>query len=199
MKEKLLLVSHIRHLDESALAKRIYTQQLKFGWEGPVKECRTICNELGIPDVTLVRATKQEFKDMVKEACRLKDEKELKESILTKDKLELIKSEDCRRKEYIEKMTLSEARILFHHRTRMTKNAGNYKGWGKYKKEGAMCKFCLKYDSSSHVMRCEAFSHLRGPDVSLEDDAHLVKYLREALRLREDKEKELEKEKEQDD
>ena len=48
-------------------------------------------------------------------------------------------------------------------------------------------------------MRCEAFSHLRGPDVSLEDDAHLVKYLREALRLREDKEKELEKEKEQDD
>ena len=80
----------------------------------------------------------------------------------------------------------------------MTKNAGNYRGWGKYKKEGAMCKFCLKYDSSSHVMRCEAFSHLRGPDFCLEDDAQLVKYLREALRLREDMEKELEKKKEQE-
>ena len=61
-----------------------------------------------------------------------------------------------------------------------------------------MCKFCLKYDSSSHVMRCEAFSHLRGPDFCLEDDAQLVKYLREALRLREDMEKELEKKKEQE-
>ena len=47
-------------------------------------------------------------------------------------------------------------------------------------------------------MRCEAFSHLRGPDICLENDAHLVQYLRQALKLREDKEKELEKEKEQE-
>ena len=78
MKEKLLLVFHIRNLDDSALAKKIYTQQIKFGWEGPVKESRKICSELKIPDVTLVRATVQEFKDTVKEACRLKDKKELK-------------------------------------------------------------------------------------------------------------------------
>ena len=47
-------------------------------------------------------------------------------------------------------------------------------------------------------MRCEAFSHLRGPDVYLEDDAHLVQYLQQVLQLQEDKEKELEKEKEQE-
>ena len=101
-------------------------------------------------------------------------------------------------KNYIETMTLAETRILFQHRTRMTKNAGNYKGWGKYKNNGAMCKFCLEFDSHSHLMRCEAFSHLRGPEVYLEDDAHLVQYLRQVLQLREDKEKELEKEQEQD-
>ena len=78
----------------------------------------------------------------------------------------------------------------------MTKNAGNYKGWGKYQGEGAKCKFCLKYDSSSHIMRCEAFSKLRGPEVCLENDIHLVQYIRQALKLREDKEKELEKEQE---
>ena len=61
-----------------------------------------------------------------------------------------------------------------------------------------MCKFCLEFDSHSHLMRCEAFSHLRGPEVYLEDDAHLVQYLRQVLQLREDKEKELEKEQEQD-
>ena len=60
-----------------------------------------------------------------------------------------------------------------------------------------MCKFCLTFDSSSHLMRCDAFAHLRGPGVILEDDGHLVKYLRQVLQLREDKEKELEKKKEQ--
>ena len=69
---------------------------------------------------------------------------------------------------------------------------------GKYRNEGAMCKFCNKFDSSSHLMRCDAFSHLRGPEVFLEDDGHLVKYLRPVLQLREDKEKELEKKKEQE-
>ena len=198
IKEKLLLLFHIRNLEDTALAKQIYIQQLKFDWEGPVKEGRQMCLELGIPDVNSINATKQEFKVMVKEACRLMDEKDLKANILQKDKLDILKQEDCTRKQYIEKMTLSDTRILFQHRTRMTKTAGNYKGWGKYRNEGAMCKFCRKFDSSSHLMRCDEFSHLRGPEVCLEDDGHLVQYLRQVLQLREDKEKELEKEKEQE-
>ena len=99
---------------------------------------------------------------MVKEGCRLMDEKHLKANILQKGKLEILKQEDCTRKSYIERMTLSETRIIFQHRTRMTKSAGNYKGWCKYRNERAMCKFCDKFDSSSHLMRCDAFSHLQG-------------------------------------
>ena len=72
------------------------------------------------------------------------------------------------------------------------------KGGGKYRNEGAMCKFCRKFDNSSHLVRCDEFSHLRGPEVCLEEDGHLVQYLRQVLQLREDKEKELEKEKEQE-
>ena len=100
MKEKLLLVFHIRNLEETALAKQIYTQQLKFDWDGPVKECRQFCVELGIPDVTQVQATKQQFKAMVNEACRLLDEKDLKQNILQKDKLDMLMKEDCTRKHY---------------------------------------------------------------------------------------------------
>ena len=47
-------------------------------------------------------------------------------------------------------------------------------------------------------MRCEAFAHLRGPEVFLDNDVHLVQYIRQALQLREEKEKELEKEKVQE-
>ena len=50
---------------------------------------------------------------MVREACRLKDEKELKENILQKEKLQILKEEDCKRKYYIEEMTLSEAHSRF--------------------------------------------------------------------------------------
>ena len=131
MKEKLLLVFHIRNLEDTALAKPIYTHRQKFNWEGPVKECRQFCIELGIPDVTQVKATKQQFKAMVKDACHLPDKKDLKQNILQKDKLDMLKKEDCTRKHYIDTTTLAETRILFQHRTRMTKNAGNYKGWGK--------------------------------------------------------------------
>ena len=62
---------------------------------------------------------------MVKEVCRLMDEKHLKANILQKDKLDILKQADYTRNSYIEKMTLSETRILFQLRTRMTKNAGN--------------------------------------------------------------------------
>ena len=79
--EKLLLVLHIRNLENTALAKQTYTHQLKFDWEGPVKECRQFCVELGIPDLTQVKATKQQFKAMATEACCLLDEKDIKQNI----------------------------------------------------------------------------------------------------------------------
>ena len=49
-----------------------------------MKECQAICKDLGIPDEFLVQTTKQEYKEIVKEACRLKNEKELKENIFKK-------------------------------------------------------------------------------------------------------------------
>ena len=191
---KLSLLYHIRHMDDTVLAKKIYNQQLMYGWPGLVKEGVKMCEEIGIPDVTKVKASEKDFKLMVKEACRLKDEKELKLAMQSKEKLELIKDSDCRQKEYITNMTLSEVRTLFGHKTRMTKNAGNYRNLHKYSGEGAKCKFCLQHDSHSHLMRCSAFAHLRSPEVCLDNDEHLVKYLRQVLRLREEREEKEQKE-----
>ena len=41
-KAKLALVHHIHSLDESSLAKQIYTKQLSHGWPGLVTECGEI-------------------------------------------------------------------------------------------------------------------------------------------------------------
>ena len=132
---------------------------------------------------------------MIKEACRLKDQEELKLDMSSKEKLQLIREDDCKQKPYISEMSLPDVRILFRHKTRMTKNAENYKKLPKYTGEGAKCKFCLQYDSHSKIMRCEAFSHLRSPEVCLDNDEHLVKYIRQVLQLRDDKEEQEQKEK----
>ena len=50
---------------------------------------------------------------MVKESCRLLNEKHLQENIIQKDKLNIVKEEACTRKSYINKMTLAKTRILF--------------------------------------------------------------------------------------
>ena len=89
-----------------------------------MKESQAICEKLGIPDVTLVRSDKQEFKNMVTRACRESGERELKEKIERLEKCEMIKMDDCNRKSYIESMNLADARIMFRHRVRMTESAG---------------------------------------------------------------------------
>ena len=120
-------------MDNTALAKKIYNQQLMYGWPGLVNEGVRMCEEIGIPDVTKVKASEKDFKLMLKEACRLKDQENLKLAIQSKEKLNLLKESDCKQKEYITSMTLSEVRTLFGHKTRMTKNAGNYRNWHKYR------------------------------------------------------------------
>ena len=144
--------------------------------------------------MTKVKVSEKEFKVMVKKACRLKDEEELKLNIFSKEKLQLLRGEDCRQKDYLSNMSLSEVRILFGYKTRMTKTAQNYKKLPKYAGEGAKCKFCLQYDSHSHLMRCSAFSHLRSNEFCIDNDLHLVKYLRQVLQLREEKEQKEQKE-----
>ena len=81
---KLSLVFHIRNMEDETLAKQIYNQQLTYGWPGLIREGVKLCEEPGSPDVTKVKASDKEFKWMVKEACRLRDQEELKLNINSK-------------------------------------------------------------------------------------------------------------------
>ena len=81
---KFSLVFHIRNMEDETLAKQIYNQQLTYGWPGLIREGVKLCEEPGSPDVTKVKASDKEFKWMVKEACRLRDQEELKLNINSK-------------------------------------------------------------------------------------------------------------------
>ena len=53
---------HIRSLEGTALANKIYNEQRKEGWPGLAKETKEICKGLNITDVNTTYLTKNEYK-----------------------------------------------------------------------------------------------------------------------------------------
>ena len=57
------LILHVRNMEDAALAKRKYNKQLAYGWPGLVKEGVKLCEQLGIPDFTKIKASEIEVRD----------------------------------------------------------------------------------------------------------------------------------------
>ena len=73
-KEKLMLILHIRSLEGTALANKIYNEQRKEGWPGLAKETKEIRKGLNITDVNTTYLTKNEYKLLVDGAIKRKNE-----------------------------------------------------------------------------------------------------------------------------
>ena len=73
-KEKLMLILHIRSLEGTTLANKIYNKQRKEGWPSLAKETKEICEELNITDVNTTYLTKNEYKSLVDGAIKRKNE-----------------------------------------------------------------------------------------------------------------------------
>ena len=72
--EKAMLILHIRGLDESALAFKIWKEQRYHGWPGLAEEVTLICEHLGVPDINetnIEDIKKKEVRKMLNEACRI--------------------------------------------------------------------------------------------------------------------------------
>ena len=85
-KEKVMLVLHIRSLDENTLAHKVYKEQREQGWPGLAKETKEICEELGILDCNTTHMSKTEYKDLVDAALKMKDEEYLRREAVGKRK-----------------------------------------------------------------------------------------------------------------
>ena len=72
--EKLMLVLHIRRLDEDTLARKTYEEQLANKWPGLAAETEEICLELSIESVHSTILTKKQYRQIVLKACHVKNE-----------------------------------------------------------------------------------------------------------------------------
>ena len=108
-KEKFLLVFHIRSLEDTALAKMMLREQLDNNWPGPVREAKVKCECIGVEDVNVTTLDKAKYTKIVEEACRAKDEVDMKREMTEKveekssegswSKLKRMVMDDCKMKD----------------------------------------------------------------------------------------------------
>ena len=183
--EKLMLIHHIKNLNERCLARQVYDQQFKNNWPGLAPEASLICERLGVENVNHTDFTKNEFKRLVIKACRREDEVLLRSSMEGRTKTQDLVTESCSLKDYFREKSLARTREMFRIRTNMNDLKGNFKHDVRNVTGGILCVACgMKDEVNSHVMTCDKYQDLRmGKDLC--KDVDLVEYFREVMARRE--------------
>ena len=88
-----MLILHIRSLEATALANKIYNEQRKEGWPGLAKERKEICEGLNITDVNTTYLTKIIQITHIDGAIKRKNEEWLRKEAECKRKCENIMRE----------------------------------------------------------------------------------------------------------
>ena len=92
------------------------------------------------------------------------------------EKIKSYKKEKHETKDYLKNLNLSDARLKFAIRSKMTKTVQmNFKGDQKYAKNHWRCLECQTPDTQEHIVRCPFYQHLR-VEKNMNFDKDLVDY-----------------------
>ena len=183
-KEKVMLVLHIRSLNDNTLAKKIYEQQVEEGWPGLAKETKEICEELGIEDCNKTQLSKVEYKEVVKSALKMKDEELLRREAGDKRKCEKIMKESYGKKDYISNSKIAEVRSIFKARVGMTEFADNFSKDKRFLRTNWQCRCGYEKESEEHVKKeCVIYEDLKD-EFDLNDDKQLASFFCKVLKRR---------------
>ena len=182
-KEKVLMILHLRNLDEGSLAYKVYKEQVRNEWPGLAKEGKTICDHLNVEDCNTTKLSKDEFKKIIEEAIKKKDEDEIKKEAEGKSKCFRIFNERYGRKEYLSNIKISEVRECFKSRFGLQPFAGNYGNDRRFARTQWLCRCGLK-EQEVHLATCQVYQDISSKYDNLQDDAQLVSFFKEVLERR---------------
>ena len=186
---KLTFIHHLVSLDKSSLASEIFTLQQKFNLPGFVKEGRQLIEKFSLPNIIdeKLNISQLRWKQMVRKAVSTDYERELMSQIMASSKLRdgPMTKENFEEKEYLSKMTMSDARMLFRIRSKTNDAQMNQQSNQLNAKNLWKCRECGNIDTQSHILWCPYFSSLRDGK-SLDNDQDLVNYFRDVFKTRED-------------
>ena len=106
---------------------------------------------------------------------------------MSKSKCEEIQKEKFGLKKYFKELSVTNARAKFRFKTKMTQVKFNYRNDKQNSAENWICDSCesSSIETQSHIMWCEAYSHLR-TGLNFKSDQDLTKYLSEVMKIREE-------------
>ena len=183
-REKILLVGHIRKLDNNSLAKQIYDEQKLNKWPGLACETTSICSELGIEDCNTTHLDKVAYGQILTEAIHKKNEEKL--WFFARGKCERINKEDYGRKDYINKKNIFHIRQQYRSRFGLQDFAGNYRNDKRFLKTGGLCRCQESREDESHLLsgRCKVYGDLTEGFNDLTADEELVQFFAAVLSRR---------------
>jgi len=185
--KKLTLLHHLKHLPAESLGFEFYQAQVKLRFPGLVNECKKLIQFYNLPDIIddSLTFSKECWKKIVKKSVKEKSEMKTKKEFEKYAKLAHldVPEEKLELHEYINAMSLRNARTNFRIRSHMTDTKFNKKSDKRYADELWRCDLCKSLDAQSHIIWCPAFAPLReGKDLA--DDNDLVSYFEEVMRIR---------------
>ena len=124
--KKLTFINAIKHIKENTLAKQILLEQIRFNYPGMAMECKALCLDMRLEDITVVDIPTKQWKAKVKEAAMAQHVREVKDMMTTK--CENIQNEDYREMSgYFTSMSLTNARMAFRIKSKMIDLKAYYK------------------------------------------------------------------------
>ena len=188
--EKVMMVRHLRGLEEGSLARLVYDEQKEQGWPGLAKETSNICLELGIENCNesdIWSLSTKQYRQLLIQKCKEKDEIGLRKMAEGKIKCTKIMSELYGRKLYMSTYRLYMARQIFCTRVQMQPFGTNYRHDKRFKKSNFMCKCAKSEESESHLIsgKCAIYGDLRKKHEDIEDDRKLTDFFLAILDRRE--------------
>ena len=184
-REKIMMVIHLRSLDKTTLARRIYEEQKVNGWPGLAKETKDICIKLRIEDCNITQLGKIKYKEYVTEACHILNEERLR-SKASDIKCARITNEQYGKKSYILHKNIGDTRDTFRARFGLTEFAGNYSHARKFAKTDWLCLCQEASEKESHLLsgKCRVYGDLTEQFGDLKEDDNLVSFFRAVLNRR---------------
>ena len=119
-------------------------------------------------------------------AVENKSQNILRKEFMTFTKLKNLEMNDTdkfKAEDYVNDMSLRNARTFFRVRSHMIDVKMNQKSNKTYASELWKCDYCFSLDSQSHIMWCPAFSSLR-EGKNLHNDLDLVAYFQDVMKIR---------------
>ena len=154
------------------------------GWPGLWQEVRSICEEIGLPDVNEVDIPVNDIKEAISNHHYKFIKEELAAERKGTKKLKDIKDDDFRNvQEYFSDKSVANGRMAFRIRSQMVEGIpSNFKNKYQNQEGGLLCEFCQKQEefSQSHCLVCPAWESQRmGLELTKIDD--LVTFFRKML------------------